>query len=148
MYRHRSVALCPIMGKQRVSVWDRMTKTPDRRARDAGQLPPLEPRVGPAVPEDSPPAPSWAQPAAVLLALAGAAIALFTSVSLLSGMDQVILGAVLACVGAGIACACKLRPFVIAVCLVLAGLAVWTAVSDEQQLDQRRQEIQNVFNTP
>ena len=84
----------------------------------------------------------------LLAALGGAAVAMFTSVSLLGGMGQVEFGAVIACIAAIAAFAARTPMITRLACLGLALLAVVVAVSDYNELQDRRDQIQNIFNTP
>jgi Protein of unknown function (DUF2510) len=86
------------------------------------------------------------------LAALGAGIALFTHVSLLTGTGTVWMGVVIACVAAIAAVIFyRLRRInlgVLVVCVILAVLAIASAVYDENQLQQRRDEINQIVNNP
>jgi Protein of unknown function (DUF2510) len=86
------------------------------------------------------------------LAAIGAGIAMFTNVSLLTGTGTVWTGVVIACVAAvGAMIFHRLRSirlWVRVVCGILAGLAIASAAYDENQLQQRRDEINQIVNNP
>ena len=84
----------------------------------------------------------------LLAALIGVAIVMFTNVSVLSGMNQVVFGAILAAAGAVVVLVGRRSVGIRITCVVLAVVAVVGAVYDQQQVDQRRQELQNIFNSP
>jgi hypothetical protein len=86
------------------------------------------------------------------LAAIGAGIAMFTSPSLLTGTGAVWTGAVIACVAAiGALIFHRIRSIRLSlrvVCGVLAVLAIASAVYDENQLQQKRDEINQILNNP
>jgi hypothetical protein len=91
---------------------------------------------------------NWTRLVALLFGIGGIAITAFTSVSLLSGMGQVVFGAVLAGLGVVIAFVGNTELGTRITCVILAALAISSAVYDNHQLDLKRQEIQNIFPTP
>jgi disulfide bond formation protein DsbB len=85
----------------------------------------------------------------LLAALVGLAIVLFTNVTLLSGMNQVVFGAILTVAGAVVALVFARRSIVLRlVCVALAIVAIAGAAYDQHQLDQRRSDLQQVFDSP
>jgi hypothetical protein len=83
---------------------------------------------------------------ALVLAVIGVCLAAFTTVSLASGMSTVWTGMALAIGGAVLAFAGRTGRATKIVCVVLATLAIVSAICDNHQLDQKRQEISNILN--
>jgi hypothetical protein len=84
----------------------------------------------------------------LLVCLVGVAIVLFTDVTVFSGMNQVVFGAVLASAGAVIVLIGRRSMALRVSCVVLAVVAIAGTVYDQHQVDQKRQEIQQIFNSP
>src|SRR4051812_3231750 len=110
------------------AAWELLTKPPSKAG---GHVPPGD---AARATESASPAAGGLVTAAVLCAAVGAAIALFTTVSLLGGMNQVILGTVVSCAGVAIAFRAGAARSIKVPCAVLAGLAVYAAISDEVAL--------------
>jgi hypothetical protein len=86
----------------------------------------------------------------IALAVIGTAIALFTNVSVVSGTGTVWVGAAVAAV-ASVGAFMFSRRVGVGVritCAILAVLAIVGAVYDEHQVQQKRDEINQIFNTP
>jgi hypothetical protein len=83
---------------------------------------------------------------AIVLGVIGTAIAVFTQVSLVSGMSTVWIGMAIALGGLVMAFAARARTGLKIVCAILAALAVASAVYDNHQLDNKRREISDIFN--
>jgi hypothetical protein len=84
----------------------------------------------------------------LLVSLVGVAIVLFTDVTVLSGMNQVVFGAIIASAGAVIALIGRRSIALRLSCVVLAVIAIAGAAYDQHQVDQKRQEIQQIFDSP
>jgi uncharacterized membrane protein HdeD (DUF308 family) len=83
--------------------------------------------------------------AAGVLVLIGGAMQ-FATVSVASGAGVLIIGTVLAFGGFLIAALGDGKKWVIIVALLIAALCVVNVISAEHSLDQRRQEISNIFS--
>lgn len=107
---------------------------------------------GPPAPPPHPPSGSGVSPrvlgfAIVAVTAVGAALADFTSVSLLSGTGTVWTGAVIAVLGAIASFVVPKTPrWAVITSVVLAMTAVATAIYDEVQLHNRRQELNGILN--
>lgn len=84
--------------------------------------------------------------AAGVLVLIGGAMQ-FATVSVASGAGILIIGAVLVFGGFLLAAIGDAKVWLTIVALIVTGLCVLNVVSTEHQLDQRRQEISNIFGS-
>lgn len=86
---------------------------------------------------------------ALALAVVGAALAMFTNVSLLTGTGTVWTGAALTIVAAVGALIVKhVRLGLKVTCVILAVLAIASGVYDEVQLQHKRDQLNNILNNP
>lgn len=83
---------------------------------------------------------------ALVLAVIGVFLAAFTTASLASGMSTVWTGMTLAIGGAVLAFAGRTGRATKIVCVVLATLAIVSAIYGNRRLDQKRLEISNILN--
>jgi hypothetical protein len=83
---------------------------------------------------------------ALVLAVIDVCLAAFTTVSLASGMSTVWTGMTLAIGGAVLAFAGRTGRATKIVCVVLATLAIVSAIYGNHQLDQKRLDISNILN--
>ena len=81
-----------------------------------------------------------------IVAAVGTAIALFTQVSVVSGMGTVYTGAAIAVGGLVLAWVTKASVKLKVLCVCLAALAVASAVYDQHQVDDKRHQLEQILN--